>query len=174
MSTAREYPDVILALQQKKAELGESNQGMVDLVLQAGKITNKGTADKIFKPGAEHQRFRYVDSLQPYVEVFLVEDPPAEPKTLEDARDLKLQLEALQTVVAEKGEMIALLRQQVSTQQRRIETQDEMVNRLTSMIRSRSIALGFSAVVAVFYFLFVDIPNPSVGITHLLSLIFGS
>lgn len=173
MSTAREYPDVILAIQRKKVELGLSNQGMVDAVLAAGKMTNKGTADRILKPGAELGRYRYEDSLQPYVEVFLVEESPAEPKTLEDARDLKLQLEALQTVVAEKGEMIALLRQQVSTQQLRIETQDDMVSRLTSMIRSRSIFLAITAVVAISYFLFVDIPNPSVGITHLLSLIFG-
>lgn len=173
MSTAREYPDVILAIQRKKTELGLSNQGMVDAVLAAGKMTNKGTADRILKPGAELGRYRYEDSLQPYVEVFLVEESPAEPQTLEDARDLKLQLEALQTIVAEKGELIALLRQQVSTQQRRIETQDKMINSLTSMIRNRSIALGFSAVIAVSYFLFLDLPNPTNGITYLLSLIFG-
>lgn len=166
MSTAREYPDVILALQQKKTELGESNQGMVDIVLRAGKITNKGTADKIFKQGAEHQRFRYEDSLQPYVEVFLVENTPAEPLTLEDARELKIQLEALQTIVAEKGELIATLRQQVSTQQQRIRILD-------SMVKNRSIALTIAAVISACYFLLVDLPNPSVGLTYLLSLIFG-
>lgn len=166
MSTAREYPDVILALQQKKAELGESNQGMVDIVLRAGKITNKGTADKIFKPGAELQRFRYEDSLQPYVEVFLVEEAPAEPKTLEDARELKAQLSALQTVVAAKGEIIENQNKMITAQQARIKRLDEM-------IRNRSVCLGVSLVAVFCYLVFVDIPDPTNGITYLLSLIFG-
>lgn len=166
MSTAKPHPEIIAALKQKKKDLNVSNQGMVDLVIKAGKYVTKSTADRIFKEGSESQNFRYEDSLQPFVEVFLVEETPPEPKTLEDARDLKFQLEALQTVAAEKGEIISILRQQIETQQKRIA-------RLDAMVKNRSICLGFSLAAAFAYLLFVDIPNPSIGLTRLLAIIFG-
>lgn len=149
MSAARERPEEILALQRKKAELGLSNQAMADGVLATGRWTTKSVADRIFKPGAEKERFRD-DSVDPYIQVYLLEPEPPIPTTMDEAMELRIQLAALQAVAAADLKIREVLQKSIDDKKR--------------AIWFLSIALSVVAAVAIFYFLFFDIRNGSVGL----------
>lgn len=149
MSAARERPEEILALQRKKAELGLSNQAMADGVLATGRWTTKSIADRIFKPGAEKERFRD-DSIDPYIQVYLLEPEPPIPKNMDEAMELRIQLAALQAVAAADIKIKEVLQKSIDDKKR--------------AIRCLAIALAIFAGIAIYYFIFMDMNNGNIGL----------
>lgn len=136
MSTARAYPGIVRALKDKKESLGLSNQSMLDVITQAGKIASKSAADRIFAPDGEERHFIYEDTLQPFVEVFLSDRPTEDNEIV--------------NIIAAKDETIEQLRISVRDKRR--------------AIWFLTFGVIFLVLFILAYIAFYDLPNLEYGI----------
>jgi hypothetical protein len=174
MKKARKMPELILQLKAVKAERGLSNQDIHELLQTKGYYTSLSTVKRVFAEGSEDIAFRYEESVQPLVEVLLVEATPVpveELDSLADAQQYIAQIEGLQADALLKDNVIEELNRNNAALQSTVEDQKNTISSLSSkhssykkMIAFLVIAFILETLLVFIYLIIHDAPNPDYGI----------
>lgn len=181
MKKARKMPELILQLKAVKAERGLSNQDIHELLQTKGYYTSLSTVKRVFAEGSEDIAFRYEESVQPLVEVLLVEATPVpveELDSLADAQQYIAQIEGLQAdallkdnVIEELNRNNAALQTSDEEKSATIQQQADTIAALKKKISQYKIKIAFLIAAFIFltlliftYLIIHDAPNLEYGI----------
>lgn len=130
MSRSEKTRQIILKLKEVKYERNLSDPQIHRMVTDKGFNVSLSSVVRVFKEGSEDQGFRYEDTIQPIAITLLeTDEPPKEVSGVEEtqAEALRQLVQLKNSIIAEKDDTIAYLKEQLAAKEDRLHKQDTLL-----------------------------------------------